>query len=83
MLSSLEIGLGNTWPLMDNMNLMVYALGIEASTRYFDVLHLLFEHFMSIIAMSDFCLPLLHLAREDDLAGLDTWLDLEFIPWCE
>ena len=61
MLSSLEIGLGNTWPLMDNMNLMVYAMGLEASTRYFNVIHLLFENFMSNVTVSDFCLPLLHL----------------------
>ena len=54
------------------MNLMVYALGLEASTRYFDVLHLLFEHFMSNVTVSDFCLPLLHLTREDDLCGLDS-----------
>ena len=53
----MEIGLGNTWPLMDNMNLMVYALGIEASTRYFDVLHFLFEDFMSIFTVSDFFSP--------------------------
>ena len=52
------------------MNLMVYALGIEASTRYVDVLHLLFGHFMSNVIESDFCLPLLHLTREDDLCGL-------------
>ena len=62
------------------MNLMVYALGIEASIRYFDVLHLLFEHFISIVTVSDFCLPLLHLTREDDLCGLDNWLDLELFP---
>ena len=59
------------------MNLMVYALGLEARTRYFDVLHLLFEHFMSIVTVSDFCLPLLHLTREDELCGLDSWLALE------
>ena len=41
--------------------LMVYAFGLEASTRYFDVLHFLFEHFMSIFTVSDFFLPLLHL----------------------
>ena len=62
------------------MNLMLYALGLEASIRYFDVLHLLFEHFMSIVIVSDFCLPLLHLTREDDLCGLDSWLDLELFP---
>ena len=76
MLSSLEIGLGNTWPLMDNMNLMVYALGLEASTRYFDVLDLLFEHFMSNATVSDFCLPLLHLTQEDDLCGLGLKLNM-------
>ena len=59
------------------MNLMVYALGLEASIRYFDVLHLLFEHFMSIVTMSDFCLPLLHLTHENELCGLDNWLALE------
>ena len=59
------------------MNLMVYALGLEASTRYFDVLHLLFEHFMSIVTVSDFCFPLLHLTQEDDLCGLYNWLALE------
>ena len=59
------------------MNLMVYDLGIEASTRYFDVLHLLFGHFMSNVTFSDFCLPLLHLTREDDLCGLDSWLALK------
>ena len=52
------------------MNLMVYVLGLEASTRYFDSLHSLFEHFMSIVTVSDFCLPLLHLTSEDDLCGL-------------
>ena len=57
------------------MNLMVYALGLEASTRYFDV-HFLFEHFMPIFTVSNFCLPLLHLTREDDLYGLDSWLAL-------
>ena len=62
------------------MNLMVYALGLEASTRYFDVLHSLFEHFMSIVTVSDFFLPLLHLTREDDLKGLDSWLALELFP---
>ena len=62
------------------MNLMVYALGLEASTRYFDVLYLLFEHFMSIVTVSDFCLPLLHLTREDDLCGLDNWIALELFP---
>ena len=36
------------------MNLMVYALVLEASTRYFDVLYFLFEHFMPIFTMSDF-----------------------------
>ena len=35
------------------MNLMVYTLGLEESTRYFDVLHFLFDHFMPIFAMSD------------------------------
>ena len=40
------------------MNLMVYALGLEASTRYFDVLHFLLEHFMSIFTMSDFFSPI-------------------------
>ena len=59
------------------MNLIIYALCLEASIRYFDVLHLLFEHFMSIVTVSDFCLPLLHLTRKDDLKGLDSWLDLE------
>ena len=59
------------------MNIMFYALGLEASTRYFDVLHFLFEHFMSIVTVSNFCLPLLHLTREDDLCGLDSWLALE------
>ena len=59
---------------------MVYSLGLEASTRYFDVLHSLFEHFMSIVTVSNFCLPLLHLTREDDLKGLDSWLDLELFP---
>ena len=62
------------------MNLMVYALGHEASTRYFDVLHLLFEHFMSNVTVPNFCLPLLHLAREDDLCGLDSCLALELFP---
>ena len=62
------------------MNLMVYALGLEESIRYFDVLHLLFEHFMSNATVSDFCLPLLHLTREDDLCGLDSWLALELFP---
>ena len=52
------------------MNLMVYALGLEESTRYFDVLHSLFEHFMSIVFVSDFCLPVLHLIEEDDFCGL-------------
>ena len=52
------------------MNLMVYALGLEASARYFDVLHSLLENFTSIVTVSDFCLPLLHLTREDDLCGL-------------
>ena len=66
---------------------MVYALGLEASIRYFYVLHLLFEHFISIITMSDFCLPLLHLTWEDDLCGLDSWLALELFLdvsdiWC-
>ena len=69
------------------MNIMFYALGLEASTRYFDVLHLLFEHFMSNVTMSDFCLPFLQLTWEDDLCGLDSWLDLELLPsvsdlWC-
>ena len=50
-----------------SLGIMVYALGLEASTRYFDVLHLLFEHFMSIVTVSDFCFPLLHLTREYDL----------------
>ena len=59
------------------MNLMVYALGLEASTRYFDVLHFLFQHFMSIVTMSIFCLPLLHLTQENDLGGLESWLALE------
>ena len=59
------------------MNLMVYALGLEASTRYFDVLHSLFEHFMSIVTVSDFFLHLLQLTREDDLKGLENWLSLE------
>ena len=62
------------------MNHMVYALGFEESTRYFDVLLLLFEHFMSIVTVFDFCLPLLHLTREDDLCGLDSWLALEIFP---
>ena len=62
------------------MNLMVYSLGLEESIRYFDVLHLLFEHFISIVTVSDFCLPLLHLTREDDLCGLDSWLALESFP---
>ena len=62
------------------MNLMVYALCIEASIRYLDFLHLLFEHFISIVTMSYFCLPLLHLTREDDLCGLDSWLALELFP---
>ena len=59
------------------MNLMVYDLGLEASIRYFDVLHLLFEHFISIVTMSDFCFPLLHLTQEDDLCGLESCLALE------
>ena len=58
------------------MNLMVYDLGLEASTRYFDVLHSLFELFMSIVTVSDFYFPLLHLTREDDLKVLDNWLAL-------
>ena len=45
---------------IESLGLMVYALGLEASTRYFDV-HFLFEHFMSIFTMSDFFLPLLQL----------------------
>ena len=61
------------------MNLMVYALGLEASIMNF-IIHLLFEHFISIVTMSDFCLPLLHLTREDDLCRLDSWLDLELFP---
>ena len=69
------------------MNIMVYSLGPKASTRYFDVLHFLFEHFMSNVTLSDFCLPLLHLTWEYDLCGLDSWLSLELIPgvsdlWC-
>ena len=59
---------------------MVYGLGLEASIRYFDVLHFLVEHFISIVTMSDFCLPLLHLTREDGLCGLDSWLALELFP---
>ena len=62
------------------MNLMVNALGLEASIRYFDFLHLLFEHFMSIVTVSDFCFPLLHLTQEDDLCGLDSWLALGLFP---
>ena len=53
---------------------------LKHSIRYFDVLDLLFEHFMSIVTMSDFCLPLLHLTREDDLCDLDSWLALELFP---
>ena len=62
------------------MNLIFYALGLEESTSYFDVLHLLFEHFISIVTVSDFCFPLLHLTREDDLCGLDRLLALELFP---
>ena len=40
-----------------SLGLTVYALGLEASTRYFDVLHFLFEHFMSIFIVSGFFLP--------------------------
>ena len=58
------------------MNDMVYALGFEESTRYFDVLLLLFEHFMSIVTVSNFCFPLLHLTREDEIFGLGSWLAL-------
>ena len=46
-----------------SLGLMVYALGLEASTSYFDVLHFLFEHFMSIFTVFDFYLPLLQLTR--------------------
>jgi len=35
---------------------------------------------MSIVTVSNFCLPLLHLTREDDLCGLDSWLALELLP---
>ena len=62
------------------MNLMVNALGLEESTRYFDALHFLFEHFMSIVTVSDFCFPLLHLTRENELGVLDSWLALELLP---
>ena len=62
------------------MNHMVYALGLGASTRYFYVFHFLFEHFMSNVTVSDFCLPLLHLTQEDDLKGLDSCLALELFP---
>ena len=58
------------------MNLMVYALGLEAIIRYFDVIHLVFEHFISIVTMSNFCFPLLHLTQKYDLCGLDSWLAL-------
>ena len=62
------------------MNLMVYALVLEEGIRHFYVLHLLFEHFISIVTVSDFCFPLLHLTQEDDLCGLDNWLALELFP---
>ena len=48
---------------MENHESYGLALGLEASTRYFDVLHFLFEHFISIFNVSDFFLPLLQLTR--------------------
>ena len=55
------------------MNLMVYALGLEASTRYFDVLHLLFEHFMSNFIVSD-------LTQELFPGVSDLWCFLSLFP---
>ena len=64
------------------MNLMVYALGLEASTRYFDVVHFLFEHFMWIFTVSYFFSPL-----TINTIRLPLWfrqlVSFRIIPWCE
>ena len=44
-------------PIEWMLGFTIESLGIEAITRYFDVLHFLFEHFMSIFTVSDFFCP--------------------------
>ena len=61
---------------------MVYALGLEASNRYFDVLHFLFEHFMSILTVSDFFAPLTFNTRRWPL-WFRQLVRFRIIPWCE
>ena len=58
----LVLGYPVEWMLgcsIESLGLMVYDLGLEASAMYFDVLHFLFEHFMSIFTMSNFFVSLL------------------------
>ena len=64
---------------------MVYALGLEASTRYFDVLHFLFEHFMSIFTVSIFFAPLIINTIRWPLwfRQFRQLVSFRIIPWCE
>ena len=65
------------------MNLMVYFLGLEASNRYFYVLHFLFEHFMSIFTMSNFFFAPLTINTIRWPLWFRQLVRFRIIPWCE
>ena len=65
------------------MNLMVYALGLEARNRYFDVLHLLFEHFFVNFYHVWFFFASLTINTIRWPLWFRQLVRFRIIPWCE